>query len=125
MKPQPARGTRAQSTKDSTEFSFSSGAKYAVKEDYLAKHVIFTITAIEYQEDAGFDGAPRWAATVTPEPDDGETVEIITLQSNDKRDTEMRTAAEHIAKNGPIRNVRLVKHGKAYYFETVAEAKAP
>jgi hypothetical protein len=125
VKTQPARDTRAQSTKDATAFSFSSGAKYAVKEDYLAKHVIFTITAIEYQEDAGFDGAPRWAVTVTPEPDDGETVEIITLQSNDKRDTEMRTAAEHIAKNGPIRNVRLVKHGKAYYFETVAEAKAP
>jgi len=123
VKTQPARGTRAQSTKDATEFSFSSGAKYAVKEDYLAKHVIFAITAIEYQEDAGFDGAPRWAVTVTP--DDGDTVEIITLQSNDKRDTEMRTAAEHIAKHGPIRNVRLVKHGKAYYFETVAETKAP
>jgi hypothetical protein len=123
MKAQPARDTRAQSTKDAAEFSFSSGAKYAVKEDYLAKHVIFAITAIEYQEDAGFDGAPRWAVSVTP--DDGETAEIITLQSNDKRDTEMRTAAEHIAKHGPIRNVRLVKHGKAYYFETVAETKAP
>jgi hypothetical protein len=123
MKAQPARDTRAQSTKDATEFSFSSGAKYAVKEDYLAKHVIFAITAIEYQEDAGFDGAPRWAVTVTP--DDGETAEIITLQANDKRDSEMRTAADHIAKNGPIRNVRLVKHGKAYYFETVAETKAP
>jgi len=123
MKAQPARDTRAQSTKDATEFSFSSGAKYAVKEDYLAKHVIFAITAIEYQEDAGFDGAPRWAVTVTP--NDGETAEIITLQANDKRDSEMRTAADHIAKNGPIRNVRLVKHGKAYYFETVAETKAP
>jgi hypothetical protein len=123
VKPQPARDTRAPSTKDATAFSFSSASKYAVKDDYLAKHVIFAITAIEYQEDAGFDGAPRWAVTVTP--DDGETVEIITLQSNDKRDAEMRTAAEHIAKHGPIHNVRLVKHGKAYYFETVAEAKAP
>ena len=123
MKTQPARGTRAPSTKDVAEFSFSGAAKYAVKEDYLAKHVIFAITAIEYQEDAGFDGAPRWAVTVTP--DDGDTTEIITLQSNDKRDSEMRTAAEHIAKRGRIRNVRLVKHGQAYYFQTVAEAKAP
>jgi hypothetical protein len=123
MKAQPARDARTPSTQDATAFSFSSGAKYAVKEDYLAKHVIFAITAIEYQEDAGFDGAPRWAVAVTP--DDGETAEIITLQANDKRDTEMRTAADHIVKQGPIRNVRLVKHGKAYYFETVAEAKAP
>ena len=46
--------------------------------------------------------------------------EIITLQSNEKRDARSReTASTHIAKQGPIPNTKLVKSGRAYYFRKV------
>jgi hypothetical protein len=123
MKTQTARGKRAPTASNgSTEFSFSSVALYADKDEYLAKNLIFTIKGVEYQEGAGFEaGSDRWAVTVAP--NDGRPDEIITLQSNEKRDELLHAAHEHITKHGPIQNVRLTRSGKAFYFDTVAEAK--
>lgn len=121
MKSQSARAERAPTTKDATEFTFSSGAQYADKDEFVAKGLVFSITVIEFQEGAGYEGADRWAITVSPEG--GRPDEIITLQSNDNRDAELRAAAEHIAKRGPIANTKLVKSGKAYYFRKAAETK--
>src|SRR5690349_13170854 len=95
-------------------FSFSSGVLYADKDEYIGKGLVFTINAIEFQEKAGFEQTDRWAVMVTV--DDGRPDEIITLQSNERRDAELRAAADHIAKHGPIPNTQLVKSGKAYYF---------
>jgi hypothetical protein len=124
MKSQTARGKRASTTsRESTEFSFSSVTLYADKDEYLAKGIGFAVKAIEFQEQAGFEGGDRWAITVCPT--DGRPDEIITLQSNAKRDAQLQAAKEHITKRGPISDVRLVKSGKAFYFDTVTEDKTP
>jgi|SRR5579862_9265939 len=102
---------------DQAKFSFSTGSLYADKDEYVAKGLIFTINAFEFQEKAGFEQADRWAVMVTV--NDGRPGEIITLQSNERRDAELHAAADHIAKHGPIRNAQLVKSGKAYYFRNV------
>ena len=118
MKTPSARNSRSKNTsQDATDFSFSSGALYADKDEYVAKGLIFTINAVEFQEEAGFELADRWAVTVAA--DDGRPDEIITLQSNEKRDAELETASTHIAKQGPIPNTKLVKSGRAYYFRKV------
>jgi hypothetical protein len=88
----------------------------------LAKKLVFTIKSIEYEEHGGFEGAPRWSITVTV--DDGRPDEIITLQANEKRDEQLQAAKAYLDANGPIHNVQLAKHGKAFYFNTTAEAKA-
>jgi len=122
VKSEPTRGKRDSTpSHDADEFSFSGIALFAEKDEYLEKGLIFTIKAIEYQETAGFEGAPRWAITVAPS--DGRPDEIITLQANEKRDQQLQAAEKHIAARGPIHNVRLAKRGKAFYFDTVAEAK--
>jgi hypothetical protein len=105
------------------EFSFSAGVLYADKDEYLAKGLVFTIKSIEFQEAGGFEDTDRWAITVSV--DDGRPDEIITLQSNEARDAELKAAAGHIAKCGPIRNTQLVKPGKAFYFRKVVETKHP
>jgi hypothetical protein len=109
------------SSNGATEFSFSTGAPYADKDEYISKNLVFTINAIEYQAEAGFEGGPRWSVTVSPS--DGRPDEVITLQANPKRDDQLRAARDHIAAHGPIQNIRLTKSGKAYYFDTVAQAK--
>ncbi len=77
-------------TQSATDFSFSTVPLYADKDEYVAKKLVFTIKAIEYQEHGGFEGADRWAITVTARrwPPD----EIITLQSNEKRDQQLQAA---------------------------------
>ena len=67
---------------------------YADKDEYIAKNLTFTIKHIKFQAGAGFEGADRWAVTVAAE--DGRPDEIITLQSNEKRDAELQAAAAHI-----------------------------
>jgi hypothetical protein len=120
VKTQTPPGKRAStSSNGTTEFSFSAVASYADKDEYVSKNLVFTIKTIEFQEGAGFEGTDRWAVTVAP--DDGRPDEIITLQANPKRDDQLKSAKEHIAAHGPLRNVRLTKSGKAYYFDTVAE----
>jgi hypothetical protein len=111
--------TRTATQKDA-EFSFSSGALYGDKDEYVAKGLIFTIKAVAFQPTAGYDGADRWAVTVSP--DDGRPDEIITLQSNQNRDAELKAAAAHITKHGQIRNTKLVKSSKAYYFRKAETA---
>jgi hypothetical protein len=124
MKTETARGKRAPTVSNgSTEFTFSSVGLYADKDEYLAKNLIFRMKGVKYEEGAGFEGSDRWA--VTAAPNDGRPDEIITLQSNEKRDEQLYAAQEHIAKHGPIQNVRLTRSGKAFYFDTVAEAKTP
>jgi hypothetical protein len=95
---------------------------YADKDEYISKSLVFTINKVYYQEEAGYEGANRWAVYV--QPDDGRPEEIITLQCNTKRDGELFQALDHIADHGPIRNVQLVKSGKAYYFRNLVETKA-
>ena len=107
---------------DSTGFSFSGGPLWAEKDEYIAKGLSFSMNQVEHQPKAGFEGADRWAITVSV--DDGRPDEIITLQSNEGRDAELKAAAAHIAKHGPIHNVKLVKRGKAYYFRNATETKA-
>ncbi|HET6274549.1 MAG TPA: hypothetical protein VFE16_01260 [Candidatus Cybelea sp.] len=122
MKAQPARTERASTTPhDAAEFSFSSGALYADKDEYVSKNLTFTIGRVEFQEKSGFDGADRWAIYV--QPNDGRPEEIITLQSNENRDAELQAAAAHVEKRGPIKNTKLVKSGKAYYFRNATETK--
>lgn len=117
-----ARGVRASTLPtDTAGFSFSSGALYADKDEYLSKGLTFTINSIEFQEKAGFENSDRWSINVTV--DDGREDEVITLQSNERRDAELETALAHLTKHGPIRNVKLVKSGKAYYFRS-ADAKS-
>jgi hypothetical protein len=113
----------AQPPHDGPEFSFSTGLLYADKDEYLAKGLVFTIKSIEYQKGAGFDNRDRWSATISLA--DGRPDEIITLQANDKRDAELRAAATHIEKHGPIGSTKLVKSGKAYYFRKAEETKKP
>ena len=115
MKTETTRGKRALTTTNgSAEFSFSTGALYADKDEYISKKLVFTIKGVEFQENRGFEGANRWAVTVAV--DDGRPDEIITLQSNEERDAELQSAAAYIENHGPIRNTTLVKSGKAYYF---------
>jgi hypothetical protein len=109
-------------TQSPTGFSFSTVPCYAQKDEFLAKKLVFTIKSIEYEEHGGFEGAPRWSITVTV--DDGRPDEIITLQANEKRDQQLQAAKAYLDANGPIHNVQLAKHGKAFYFNTTAEAKA-
>ncbi len=123
MKSHTTRAEGARTSREETEFSFSSATPYADKDEYLSKNLVFTIKAIDYQENAGYEGADRWAATVSP--NDGRPDEIITLQANEKRDAELQAAAAHIAKRGPIANTKLVKSGKAYYFRKAAETESP
>jgi hypothetical protein len=120
---QTARSKRAPTIEAATEFSFNSVSPYADKDEFVAKKLIFTIGRVTFEEKAGFEGSDRWAVLVSAADDRPD--EIITLQSNDKRDEQLYAAQEHIAKHGPIRNVRLIRSGKAYYFERVAENKAP
>ena len=121
LKTQPPRAERARTTSsNTTEFSFSTGAIYADKDEYISKRLIFTIKAIEFQEKRGFEGADRWS--VTASFDDDRPDEIVTLQSNNERDAELWAAAAHIENQGPIPNTVLVKSGKAYYFRK-ADAK--
>lgn len=124
MKTAAAREARASTASQETaQFSFSSDALYADKDEYIAKKLTFRINRIEFQEKAGYEGADRWAIYV--QPNDERPEEIITLQSNDARDAELQAAAAHIEKHGPIGNTKLVKSGKAYYFRKAAEAEAP
>jgi hypothetical protein len=117
------RGERASaSSNGATDFSFSTAVPYADKDEYLSKNLVFTINKIDFQEGAGFEGTDRW--TITVSPDDGRPDEIITLHANPKRDDQLKSAKEHISAHGPIRNVRLTRSGKAYYFDTVVGAKA-
>ena len=124
MKADTARARRAPAKSNgSAEFFFATGALYADKDELVSKKLVFTIKAIEFQESRGFEGADRWAITVSV--NDGRPDEIITLQSNDERDAELQSAAAHIEDHGPIGNTILVKSGKAYYFrKTEAEPTA-
>ena len=115
-------GNLSRQTQTATGFSFSTVPCYAEKDEFLAKKLVFTIKSIEYEEHGGFEGAPRWSITVTV--DDGRPDEIITLQANEKRDEQLQAAKAYLDANGPIHNVQLAKHGKAFYFNTTAEAKA-
>ena len=123
MTPQAARREGASAAGDAAEFSFSTAGFYADKDEYLSKGLVFSITAVEFQESAGFEGTDRWAVGVSVS--DGRPDEIITLQSNEGRDAELEAAAAHIAKHGPIRNTQLVKRGKAFYFRKVVETGQP
>ena len=108
------RGKRT--TKAMTDFSFSSDRPpFAKKDEYIAESVTFAIHAVELDVGGGFaPGENRWKVEVVR--DDNGVREIITLPSNAKRDAQLRAAAEHIAANGPIPNLRLVKLKNALYF---------
>jgi hypothetical protein len=96
-------------------FSFQSIVPYADKDEYAAKTLLFDIQSVEFEPNEGFDGKDRWSIRVAPY--DGRGDELITLQSNEKRDETMRAAAAYIESHGPIKSIRLKRSGKAYYFE--------
>jgi hypothetical protein len=111
--------TRARKKKPTTEaapFSFSSGrASFADKDALVVQQITFTMTGIELDLGGGFrPGENRWKAAITR--DDTGAPEIISLSCNDRRDAQLRDAKAHIEANGPIPNVRPVKHGNAFYF---------
>ena len=108
------RGKRT--TKATTGFSFSSDRpRFANKDEYITGNVTFAIHAADLDVGGGFaPGENRWKIAVVR--DDNGVREIITLPSNANRDAQLRAAAEHIAANGPIPNLRLVKHKNALYF---------
>jgi hypothetical protein len=122
MKATPARNERARTSHEVTEFSFNGVASYADKDEYVAKKLVFDIKKIEFQEKAGFEDSDRWAVSVSPKDDRPD--EIITLQSNEGRDAQLYAAQAHLAKAGAIRNLRLVRSGKAFYFENAGEEAA-
>ena len=109
------RGKRKKPTQESAPFSFSSDmARYAKKDELVAANVTFSIAAVEFDRGGSFTGGDRWKATIAR--DDNGATEIVTLDANEKRDTQLQAAKDHIAANGPIEGVRLVKHGNTYYF---------
>jgi hypothetical protein len=107
--------------KSESAFSFSSAPLYADKDEYVAKKLAFTIKSIEFQKGAGFEGADRFAITVSV--NDGRPDEIITLQANEKRDQQLQGAKAHLEAHGSIHNVQLVKRGKTFYLNSITEAK--
>jgi hypothetical protein len=124
MQTQSARTKRASTTSNgATEFPFSSVALYADKDEYVVKKLVFDIKKIEFQEKAGFEGTNRWAVTASPK--DGRPDEIITLQSNEGRDEQFYAAQAHLVKAGVIRTVRLIRSGKAFYFENAGKEDTP
>ena len=103
-----------------SEFVFETGPLYAEKDEYIDKGLKFDIHSVVFEPNAGFDGQDRWAIHVAV--DDGRAEEIITLQSNERRDEEMRRAQAFIASKGPIRSAHLKRAGKAYYFESESKS---
>lgn len=97
------------------EFSFSNAVPYADKSEYISKELTFSVVAIEFEPERGYEGADRWAVTV--ESEDGRGREIVTFGSNEKRDEQMRKAQAYLARHGSIRGVHLRKSGNAYYLD--------
>jgi hypothetical protein len=122
MKPHPQRHAANNGTAKTGAFSFTAPAPYSDKTELVEKKLTFTILSIEYQQGRGFEGKDRWAVTVAP--DDGRGSEVVTLDCNEKRDAELRSAQSAIKRDGPIRSVRLKRSGKAFYFESPAGVKA-
>ena len=112
---QPIKINRKTSSTEGAVFRFDSGPPYANKDEYAAKSLIFEIRSIDYEAKAGFEGQDRWSICVHADDDRGE--ELITLQCNDKRDEQMRSAKAFIDANGAIKGSRLKKSGKTFYFE--------
>ena len=102
-------------------FSFETGTPFAAKDEYLTKDLTFAVQAISLEKGRGYEGGDRWAVTV--EPDDGRGQEILTFGANERRDEQMRAAADHIARHGAIRGVCLRRSGRAYYLHNVASKK--
>jgi hypothetical protein len=111
----PTGRSAADKKKIAEAFSFQSVSPYAEKDEYISKALLFDVQAITFEPGAGFDGQDRWSIRVVPH--DGRGEELITMQSNEKRDQQMRGAAEYIESHGAIKNVRLKKSGKTFYLE--------
>jgi hypothetical protein len=116
----PSGKTRKAAT-ETPAFSFSAGLlQYANKAEYSANKTVFSVIALEYQPQRGFNGTDRWAATVAHA--DGKTFEIVTLPANDKRNAQLHAAKAEIEQRGPLSNLILVRSGSAYYIRS-AEAR--
>jgi len=117
-----ATNPRRQSSSNGAAFTFSSAIPYADKDELLEKDLPFTVKAIEFQPEKGFENQDRWAITI--EPDDGRGEELLTFGSNEKRDALLKSAQAFIKQRGPIHDVRLRKSGKAYYLHNSPDAEA-
>jgi len=115
-----SKSNRTTTPKNPEPFVFESGTLYADKDEYAEKSLAFEIHSITFEPNAGFEGHDRWSIRAVPS--DGRGEELITLQSNEKRDEQLRTAQAYLAAHGPIKNVRLKKSGKTFYLETVHTA---
>ena len=70
-----------------TEFSFSSGTLYSDKDELITKNLVFTITKIVFEKNAGYEpGSHRWVIQISF--GDNRPDEIITMQSNEGRTSE-------------------------------------
>jgi hypothetical protein len=110
-----AKTSQSATEKAIEAFSFQSILPYADKDEYAAKALLFDIESIAFEPNEGFDGKDRWSVRVAPH--DGRGAELITLQSNEKRDEQMRRASAFIESHGEIKSIRLKRSGKTYYFE--------
>ena len=112
---QPIKTNRKGASDEVAAFRFQAGIPYADKNEYAAKGLVFEIRSIYYEANAGFEGQDRWLICVHADKDRGE--ELITLQCNDKRDAQMRSANAFIEVHGAIKGSRLKKSGRTFYFE--------
>jgi hypothetical protein len=116
------RSKQTPNAEKTESFSFSTGAPYADKSEYIDKALSFAVTAVEREPGAGFEGDDRWAVTV--EAEDGRGAELLTFSCNEKRDQQLIAARDYIARKGPILATRLKKVGKAFYLDNGAAQRA-
>ena len=112
---QPIKTNRKGASDKVAAFRFQAGIPYADKDEYAAKGLVFEIRSIDYEAKAGFEGQDRWSICVLMGDNRGS--ELITLQCNDKRDEQMRSAKAFIKAHGAIKGSRLKKSGRTFYFE--------
>ena len=112
---QPIKPNRKAASDEVAAFHFQAGIPYADKDEYATKSLVFEICSIDYEANAGFEGQDRWSICVLV--DDNRGSELITLQCNDKRDEQMRSANAFIEVHGAIKGSRLKKSGRTFYFE--------
>jgi hypothetical protein len=118
-KPEAARLAPAlniSTSSDKPSFSFGEGTDYADKSEYTTKALVFSITDVTFEREAGFEGADRWSVTIHAQ--DGREPQLMTFGTNPKRNDLMEALMAHIAAHGPV-DATLVKSGNAYYFKNV------
>jgi len=111
-KPTSKRPRKSRASNQGEEFSFGLGKPYANNDEYAEKGLLFDILSIEFEPGKGFEGRDRWALTVKAKDRDPE---VLSLNSNPRRDEQLRSAQAHLQRGGKSSNKRLRLSGNAYY----------